>query len=176
MSFKRLDPEDFVVSSDSITSTLWSNNVPVLTSFFTSSVQEAGSSGNFYLSVYQTASNLSNAEIQFDIVYCDSLGSGSEFYNDIVPGYTPTRTMYGQYRSLILEDETQNFIFGSAAATGYNSCGVLVSSSTAIFGDHFWTLSIERARYKESLFPGSCNLFLTGPGGTAGTTIQLTDN
>jgi hypothetical protein len=84
MSFKRLDPEDFVVSSDSITSTLWSNNVPVLTSFFTSSVQEAGSSGNFYLSVYQTASNLSNAEIQFDIVYCDSLGSGSEFYNDIV--------------------------------------------------------------------------------------------
>jgi hypothetical protein len=171
MSFKRLDPEDFVVSSDSITSTLWSNNVPILNSFFTSSVQEAGSSGNFYLSVYQTASNLSTAEIQLDIVYCDYLGSGSEFYNNIVPGYSPTRTMYGQYRSLILEDETQNFIFGSSANSGYNSCGVLVSSSTSIFGDRFWALSIERARYKESLFPGSCNLTLTGPGGAAGTTI-----
>lgn len=176
MSFKRLDPEDFIVSSDSITSTLWSNNAPILSSFYTSSVQEAGSSGNFYLSIYQTASNLSTAEIQFDIVYCDSLGSGSELYNNIVPGYSPTRTMYGQYRSLILEDETQNFIFGSAAATGYNSCGVLVSSSNSIFGDHFWVLSIERARYKESLFPGSCNLTITGPGGTAGTTIQVTDN
>jgi hypothetical protein len=176
MSFKRLDPEDFVVSSDSITSTLWSNNTPILNTFFTSSVQEAGSSGNFYLSVFQTSSNLSTAEIQLDVVYCDSLGSGSEFYNNIVPGYSPTRTMYGQYRSLILEDETQNFIFGSSANAGYNSCGVSVSSSTAIFGDHFWTLSIERARYKESLFPGSCNLTLTGPGGVAGTTIQITDN
>jgi hypothetical protein len=176
MSFKRLDPEDFVVSSDSITSTLWSNNAPILNSFFTSSVQEAGSSGNFYLSVYQTSSNLSTAEIQLDIVYCDYLGSGSEFYNNIVPGYSPTRTMYGQYRSLILEDETQNFIFGSSANSGYNSCGVLVSSSTSIFGDRFWALSIERARYKESLFPGSCNLVLTGPGGIAGTTIKITDN
>lgn len=176
MSFKRLDPEDFVVSNDSITSTLWSNYNPILTTFFTSSVQEAGSSGNFYLAVYQTSSNLSTAEIQFDIAYCDSLGSGSEFYNDLVPGYSTTRTLYGQYRSLILEDETQNFIFGSAAATGYNSCGVLVTSSISIFGDHFWVLSIERARYKESLFPGSCNLVLTGPGGLAGNTITITDN
>ena len=175
MSFKRLDPEDFLVSSDSITSTLWTNFQPTLTTFFTSSIQEAGSSGNFYLSIFQTASNLSSAEVQFDIVYCDIEGSGSEFYNNIVPGYSPTRTMYGQYRSLILEDETQNFIFGASATSGY-SCGVLVSSSTAIFGDHFWVLSIERARYKESLFPGSCNLFLTGPGGTAGNTIQITDN
>ena len=84
MSFKRLDPEDFLVSSDSITSTLWTNFQPTLTTFFTSSIQEAGSSGNFYLSIFQTASNLSSAEVQFDIVYCDIEGSGSEFYNNIV--------------------------------------------------------------------------------------------
>ena len=68
MSFKRLDAEDFVVSSDSITSTLWSTDTPTITEFYTSSIQEAGSSGDFYLSVYQTASSNSNAAVQFDIV------------------------------------------------------------------------------------------------------------
>ena len=52
MSFKPFDPQDFVVSSDSITSTLWSTNLPTLTQFFTSSEQSAGSSGNYYLSIY----------------------------------------------------------------------------------------------------------------------------
>jgi hypothetical protein len=61
MAFKRFDPEDFVVSSDSITSTLWSTGAPALTTFFTSSIQEVGSSGNYYLSIYQTASISSTA-------------------------------------------------------------------------------------------------------------------
>ena len=42
MSFNRLVPDDFVVSTDSITATLWSGGIPTLTKFFTSSVQEAG--------------------------------------------------------------------------------------------------------------------------------------
>jgi len=158
MAFKRLDPEDFVVSSDSITSTLWSTGAPTLTDFYTSSIQEAGSSGNYYLSVYQTASTEDTAAVQFDIVYCDSLGSGSTLYNSIVPSNSPTKTMYGQYRSLILEDENASFIFGS--------------ENNVVTGDHFWVINIERARYKESLFPGSLNLILSGSGGT----IQLTDN
>ena len=49
MSFNRLDPSDFVVSSDSITATLWTGASPTLNTFFTSSVQEAGSSGDYYL-------------------------------------------------------------------------------------------------------------------------------
>jgi hypothetical protein len=158
MAFKRFDPEDFVVSSDSITSTLWSTGVPTLATFFTNSVQEAGSSGNYYLSVYQTASSLSTAQVQFDIAYANSLGSGSTWYNSIVPGNSYTKTIYGQYRSLILEDENSSFIFG----TGDN---VLV-------GSDFWVLSIERAQYKQSLFPGSLNLQLSGSGGI----INLTDN
>ena len=43
MSYNRLDPSDFVVSSDSITATLWTGALPTLTTFFTSSVQAAGS-------------------------------------------------------------------------------------------------------------------------------------
>ena len=176
MSYKRLDAEDFVVSTDSITSTLWSTDNPTLTTFFTSSIQEGGSSGNYYLAVYQTESNSTNAEIQFDIVYCDSMGSGSELYNAIVDGYSPTRTLYGQYRSLILEDETQNFLFGASANFSYSPCGTTISDPTLIIGDHFWVLSIERARYKESLFPGSLNLFISGSGGAYGNVVQLTDN
>jgi hypothetical protein len=158
MAFKRFDSEDFLVSSDSITSTLWSTGNPTLTSFSSSSIQIAGSSGNYYLSTYQTSSTDPSAEVQFDIVYADSLGSGSTWFNAIVPENSPTKTMYGQYRSLILEDETANFIFG----TGNN----------VLTGDNFWVLSIERARYKQSLFPGSLNLQLSGSGGI----INLTDN
>jgi hypothetical protein len=158
MAFKRFDPEDFVVSSDSITSTLWSTGAPTLTEFFTSSVQAAGSSGNYYLAVYQTASNISTAQVQFDIAYADSLGSGSTLYNPIVPNNSYTKTIYGQYRSLILEDENANFIFG----TGNN----------VLTGSNFWVISIERANYKQSLFPGSLNLQLSGSGGL----INLTDN
>jgi hypothetical protein len=158
MAFKRLDPEDFVVSSDSITSTLWSTGAPVLTAFYTSSTQAAGSSGDYYLSVYQTSSALSTAAVQFDIAYADVLGSGSALYNPIVPQNSYTKTIYGQYRSLILEDENANFIFG----TGNN----------VATGSNFWVLSIERANYKQSLFPGSLNLKLSGSGGI----INLTDN
>ena len=158
MAFKRLDPEDFVVSSDSITSTLWSTGAPALTSFFTSSTQAAGSSGDYYLSVYQTASNLSTAAVQFDIAYADVLGSGSPLYNPIVPQNSYTKTIYGQYRSLILEDENANFIFGAG--------------TNVVTGSNFWVLSIERANYKQSLFPGSLNLQLSGSGGL----INLTDN
>ena len=159
MSFKRLDSEDFVVSSDSITSTLWSTNSPALTAFYSSSIQEASSAGNYYLSVYQTSSTEDTATVQFDIVYCDLLGSGSELYNNLVPENSPTKTMYGQYRSLILEDENASFVFG----TGNN----------VITASNFWVINIERARYKESLFPGSLNLTLSGSGTRK---VQLTDN
>ena len=160
MSFKRLDPEDFLVSSDSITSTMWSTGVPTLTSFFTSSTQIASSAGSFYYSVYQTGSGESNAEVQFDIAYADSLGSGSALYNNSVPGVSPTKTIYGQYRSLILEDEDSSFIFGKG--------------NNIYTTENFWVINLERARYKQSIFPGSLNLELSGSGGIG--SIFLTDD
>jgi len=160
MSFKRLETDDFVVSSDSITSTLWSTDVQTLSTFFTSSVQKVGSSGNFYLSVYE-ADTLLNT--QFDIAYANSTGLGGTYYNASVVGKTPTLSSYGQYRALILEDENKSFNFG---------VGDNIHTAT-----DFWALSIERSRYKESLFPGSLNLTLSGSNvdGT-GMTIHLTDN
>ena len=78
MAFNRFSPEDFVVSSDAISATLWSGGTPTLTTFFTSSTQAAGSSGDFYLNIFQTASNDANATIQFAITYGNVAGSGSQ--------------------------------------------------------------------------------------------------
>ena len=172
MSLKRLEPDDFVVSSDSVTTPMWTNSVPTLSSFYTSSIQEVGTSGQFYLSIYQTSSTDDSAQIQFDIAYADSKGSGSIYYNSVVPGKTATRSTYGQFRNLVLEDERVNFIVGQGTVGSTTDPCSAVTSSTAVLMDHFWVINIERANYKESIFPGSLNLFLSGSGGM----LKLTDN
>lgn len=154
MSFNRFSPEDFVVSSDSITATLWSDGAVALNTIYTSSTQEAGSSGNFYLNIYQTASTDAAAAIQFAIAYGNKYGSGSSLYNNSVAEASPTKTTYGQYQNLVLGDENANFTFG-----GFTS-------------SDFWVISVDRTRYKESLFPGSLALTLSGSDGT----ITLTDD
>ena len=156
MGFKRLDPEDLVLSNEAVTTAAWSNNTPTLTSFFTSSAQagSGSSTSEFYFDIYQTASTDTSAAVQFGIAYCDVDGSGSTFYNILVTGSSPTRTNYGQYRTLILGDENAEFTFGNQVS------------------DYFYTLNIERARYKESLLPGTMTLNLSGSDGL----ISLTDD
>ena len=156
MSFKRLTPSDFLVSADSITAACWTNNVTPLTAFFTSSTQEASLQGDYVLAVYNTISTYDSASIQFYVGYCDANGSGSTAYNSSIPNLSPSSTLYGQYRNLILEDENSQFLFG------------------AVTSSQFFTLSVERANYKQSLFPGSLNLVLSGS--AANTTLRLTDN
>jgi len=153
-TFITLDPADFVVSSDAITATLWSGGSPTLSTFYTSSTQAAGSSGNFYLNVYQTASTDSNAAIQFAIAYGNLVGSGSQDYNLAVDGYSPTATIYGQWQDLVIGDENTNFAFGT------------------ITSSQFYVLSIDRTRYKEALALGTLSLTLSGSSGS----ITLTDN
>ena len=154
MAFKRLDPQDLVISTDSVTSTVWSNNNPTLTRFFTSSIQVASNISQFYYSVFQTSSTDASAAVQFDIAYCDQTGGGSQLYNQLVPGVSPTRTNYGQYRTLILGDENAQFVFGNTTSS------------------YFYAINIERARYKQSLLPGTMTMFLSGSGGR----ISLTDD
>jgi len=151
MSYKRLDAEDFLVSVDSVTATAWSTNSPTLSTFFTSST--TSTNDVYYKNVYQTGSTASGSVIQFAIAYGNKQGSGSANYNDIVPGVSPTRTVYGQYRNLIYGDENAQFIFGT------------VTSSD------FWAINIDRARYKEHLLKGTFNIKLSGS-----YNLQLTDN
>lgn len=157
MSFKRFDTEDVIVSAQSISSTIWSTDLATLTgsNFFTSSAQEVASSGDYFLNVYhQNPSTTSSAAVQFSIAYGNSSGEGAKKFNEAVNGKSPATTIYGQFRTLLLADEDTDFTFGSRTV------------------DSIYSLSIERARYKEKLLPGSFNLRLSD--GT--TTIHLTDN
>ena len=156
MSYSPLTQEDQVVSSDVVVSATWTDNVYTLNSFFTSSVQTTGSTGRFYTDVYQTGSTLDNAEVQFQVAWGDSRGSGSAYFNSVASDYSPTRDIYGQYRALILGDENASFTFD--AATGSQQIGVI---------------SLERSRYKQSFNPGSLTLKL---GNSAGNELNLTDN
>ena len=155
MSFKRFDPQDIVISAESVTAPVWSNSVIELATFFTSSAQVAGASGQYYYNIYQTASDDTTAAVQFSVAYGDIVGSGSLHFNLAVSGASPSKTIYGQYRSLVLGDEEGNFVFGSET------------------GSHFYVISIDRARYKEKLLPGTFSLLLSGSG--ENVFLHLTD-
>jgi len=75
----------------------------------------------------------------------------------LVTGSTPTRTNYGQYRNLVLGDEDASFIFGG------------VTSS------YWYALPIERARYKQSILPGTWSLTIGGYNATTVTTAITTN-
>lgn len=154
MSFKRLEADDFVVSSNAISATAWTTNLPTLTAFFTSSTQVNGSSGNYYTNVFDTAATSS---VQFAIAYGNAYGSGSQVYNTAVNGLSPTSTIFGQWQDLVIGDENTLFQFG------------------AISSSEFFALPIERQCYKESLFLGSLSLTIKGPIVASGS-ITLTDN
>ena len=157
MSFVSLNTSDFVVSADSITSTLFSGEVPTLTQFFTSSQT---SSFDTFLDVYQTSSLRSDAAVQFSIAYGEVNGSGSAPYNTLVTGSSPSRVTYGQYRTLVNGDENTNFNFGVGNTDSRD----------------MYALTVNRARYKEKLFPGTFNLVISGSDGSVASKIQLTDN
>ena len=157
MSFVSLNTSDFVVSADSITSTLWSGELPTLTQFFTSSQT---SSFDTFLDVFQTSSLRSDAAVQFSIAYGEVEGSGSAAYNTLVTGSSPSRVTYGQYRTLVNGDENTNFNFGAGNTDSRD----------------IYALTVNRARYKEKLFPGTFNLVLSGSDGSVASKIQLTDN
>ena len=152
-AFTEFGSGDIINSIDSTTGTLWSNNQPRLTEMFTSSVQNASNSGQYYIHVYQTSSTETNVAVQFDIAFADENGSGSLDYNSLVPGKSPSSTIFGQYQNIALGDDTDPFVFGNFT------------------GSYFYALAIERARYKESLALGVMSLSLKGTG-----EVTLTDN
>ena len=151
MSFVRYNTEDSVISAETVVKGLWSGDNYTLSTFFTASGYT-----EYYLDVYNTGSTSSGSSIQFDIQYGNVYGSGSTAINAAVPGNTPSRIVYGQYRNLVYGTENNNFSFDGG-----------VSTVNSIF-----VINISRARYKESLLPGSLNLTL----GSGSSTFKLTDD
>ena len=153
MSFVQIDPTDFVVSADSVTAPAWGTNLPILSQFYISNA--TSSAPTFYVDVF--ASGSSDTTPQFSIAYGHVNGSGSTYYNPSVPGLSPSRTTYGQYRTLVYGDENTNFNFG---AGNTNSEDIFV-------------INVNRSKYKEKLFLSTFNLFLTG---STSAPLRLTNN
>ena len=156
MSYKRFDEQDVVVSAESVTAPVWSGDSTTLTTFFTSSTQIGGTSADYYYDIYQTASALDTARVQFSIAYADKQGSGSLYFNTSVTSSSPSQTIYSQYRNLVQGDEEKDFTFGT------------------IVSEHFYAISIDRARYKETLLPGTLALKLHVS--ASGKELTLTDD
>jgi hypothetical protein len=156
MSFTAFSPDDSVISSDASIAPMWSEDVTTLTALYSSSVQESSTPGKFYLDAYQTGSSNADAEVQFSIAYGHISGSGSAYFNPSVPDKTPTRDIYGQFRTLIYGDENTSFSFGSS---------INVSKDIVV-------LSVNRAQFKESFNPGSLTLTLA----SGSNTLKLTDD
>lgn len=156
MSFKRLDPEDFLVSADSITAGAWTGNSATLATFHQNASQVASDSGKYYISVYDS-NVVATQEVQFNIAYGDSNGSGSADYDANIDGRSPSATVYGQFQNIVLGDENSDFIFGDYTSS------------------RFYAVTLDRARFKGSLLPGTMTLKLTS-GSKAEHPIFLTDN
>jgi hypothetical protein len=150
MSFIKYNTDDSVISSETVVRGIWASDSNNLVTFFTSSVVTS----SYYLNIYNSSTTSS---LQFAIQYGHVSGSGSSNINSSVAGITPTRITYGQYRSLIYNDENSSFTFGSVAS------------------EHFYALNIARSRFKESIKPGSLSLKLSGSNGGL-TTLTLTDD
>lgn len=143
MSFTTFDPSDFVISQDSVTAPAWTGGLPTLAGGTVDPNYVAATS--FYADVYNAAPSALGSEVQFSVAIGDITGAGTTPLNPLIPLVTPTRINYGQFRNLVYGDAEINFPAPKIMA-----------------------ITVNRNRYKESLFPGTMLL-------TIGTTVY-TDN
>ena len=158
MSLSPFNTENDIVENlkQTLITSTWSNNtndINVATNY-TSSAQGGDtpgmssptSSGLFYIDVYNAATSSTTSEVQFSVAYGNHLGSGSpDFTNDTGSlGVGASRVIYGQYRNLVFNNETDKFKFGDYTPEG------------------IYIININRSRYKQKLSPGSLNLHISG--------------
>ena len=163
-NFTRLGLDDTVAYTEKLTTNTWTNATNNLTTAFTSSTQASfnspTSSGHFFIEVFNEATSSATSEVQYAISYGHKGGSGSvDFTNDTGSfGFSPSKTIYHQYKNLVFGNVDQNFKFGTHTPPD------------------IYVININRSRYKHNLKPGSLNLFIQTGGGGAGEKLRLTDD
>ena len=138
-----------------VTAPLWSKNQAGLTDIFTSSFQSTNQK-RYYYEIYNSQSNLQGAESQFSIAYGDSMGSGSSTgsSNQNVYDY-PTKTVYSQYRQMLLNAGDTLFTFRNNETSEY-----------------IYVININRARFKDRMDTKSWQLTIDGGGSNYITLID----
>ena len=138
-----------------VTAPLWSKNQSALTAIFTSSFQSVNQK-RYYYELYNSQSNLQGSEAQFSIAYGDSVGSGSSTgsSNQNVYDY-PTKTVYAQYRQMLLNAGDTLFTFRNNETSEY-----------------IYVININRARFKDRMDTKSWQLTISGSGNNYITLID----
>ena len=146
--FTEFDFENDVVENQKtkISSGIFSGGAGTLTSFFTSSTQQATGS---FLSVFHQDPNVpataNTAEVQFDVGYANINGSGSQGNTTkTTAGNRESAAMYSQFAQVVLPPLSKKFTF-TGAPSGSN---------------HFFFLSFLRSRMREKIDPGNWELRL----------------
>ena len=135
--FTQLTDDDGGKLSSKISEGLFTSGVGELTSFFTSSAQVT-SLGRYAINVYNEATSSTTSEVQFSISYGNYNGSGSVTSND----EKPSKSIYSQYKSLILEPADKHFTFNS------------------VDSNHIVVMNMKRALFKENIDPGNWQITL----------------
>jgi hypothetical protein len=157
-SFKILDEGDIQTKQSLITSGLFQDGAGSISTFHTSSTQFTNT-GDYSVDMYRydPASNAS-ASVQFGVTYGHRGGSGS-LGTKSVAGDRTTAAVFGQFNNLINPAETIKFKFSDGT-----------SEKTDV--QHFYAISINRARLREELEPGGWEIHL----GTGVTKVKLIDD
>jgi len=126
---------------ETVTRALWSNNVGNLTTFYTSSAQNA-SSKRYYYEIFNSASGDCGSEGQFSVAWGHKNGSGSADEGGAQVNDTPSRAIYGQYKQLCLDPGTERFTIGGETT------------------DSIYAINISRARMREYIDEGNLEINL----------------
>lgn len=122
-----------------ITRAMWSGNVGNLLTFYTGS--QTAISQRYYYSIYNSGSGDCGAQPQFAVAWGHKQGSGSADEGGQIND-TPSRAIYGQYKQLCLDSETDRFVIGGNAT------------------DSIYIVNINRARMREYVDEGNLELNL----------------
>lgn len=145
-----------------VTATAWSDNSATLATFFTSSTQ-SGSSGDYYLNIYDKDINADTTALtQFSVAYGHIDGSGSLKTTGGRDGDAPTKAIFSQYKTLLLPE-------GESSWSSTDSAGTVRSVK------EIYAINFNRARAKEALDPGNWELTLSSSIGTRAS-ITLKDD
>lgn len=143
--------EDRIENRESlVTSGIWSGDTGSLTTFYTSSLQVASTSGKYFIDVYNSPTSSTAAEVQFSLAYGDVDGFGAPTITQDDFSTLPTKAIYSQYKN-ILEPESGSYfrVYNGTTPSGMDL-------------RNFYVININRARYKERLDPGNVSIVISG--------------
>jgi hypothetical protein len=134
---------------------LWSKSQAALTAIYTSSAQSTNQK-RYYYEVFNSQSNLQGAEAQFSVAYGDSVGSGSSTGSSGQNVYDyPTKSVYAQYRQMLLDSGDSLFTFRNNETSEY-----------------IYVVNVNRSRFKDKMDTKSWQLTISGSGNNYITLID----